>query len=157
MKAIERRDEAGLTILEYIIALIIVMVAFVTWLSLTSTGVRNGVFVKKLADVKWLSSQKAAELSDKATVILKQIPQTEQKIGSIAPNKAEAGYFDLLDETGNLITDESGSIGTARYIRQWMIVKNFPVEGNISIYVSVSYKATNKVIRLAKVIKTDGL
>jgi hypothetical protein len=59
------RSESGFSILEYIVALILITVAFVTVLELTATGVKNGSFVQRLGDVQSLATSKASELQAK--------------------------------------------------------------------------------------------
>src|SRR5205085_9628832 len=116
----DRAGEAGISILEYIIALVLVMIALIAWLELTATGVKNGTFVKRLGDVESLSSSKAAELARQANTLIKIIPNGQRKIGSIAPNAQIDGYSDLLDGYGNVIPESEQHKKIVKFVRQWL-------------------------------------
>ena len=150
-------SEAGISILEYIIALVLVMIAFVTWLELTATAVKKGTFVKRLGDVEALASSKAADLAKQADELVKKIPKNQGKAGSVAPSKPVGGYFELLDESGQVIPDTSKAL--SKFERQWLIIKDLPGKNEVTVYVSVLYKERNRtsIFRLTKAVKTDGM
>ncbi len=158
-----KTEENGFSTLEYVVALIIVMIAFVSWLSLLSTGVRNGTFVKRVADVNALSSSKATELIKQSETIIQAIPTGETTIGSIAPNPLIQGYFDYLDEFGKVLVnnvppDELGirKRFNPKYTRQWQVFKDYPRVGDVSVLVSVFSNDTNKLVRLTKLVRPKG-
>src|ERR1044071_10418761 len=99
---INRPKEAGLSSLEYIIALIIIMIAFVGWLNLTSTSIRNAGFVKKLADVNALASTKISQLDSQVNSLVAAIPSGQSQIGSLAPDAPINGYFEQLNQAGEI-------------------------------------------------------
>ena len=171
--------QAGFSLLEYIIALTILMIAFVAWLQLTATAVNNGRFVQKLADVKTLSSSKVMELSQRATAIVQSFSPGQSRVGSLEPDNLVSGYFDELNESGCIISrNPQGQLvldcsnvsappsagvnptfsqsAVPKYLRQWMIVRDQPTIGDISVYVSVAYKEPYHITRLEKIVKTDG-
>lgn len=161
------KNEAGISAFEYVIALIIIMIAFVGWLQLTSTAVKNGTHVRKLGDIGWLAAAKATELSDRAEALIKNIPANQAQVGSIAPDKTIEGFYDLFDEAGRPLckTDTAGKINcqllTAnaipKFVRQWLIVKDHPKANDISIYVTVSHKDSNKIVRQVREVKTEAV
>jgi hypothetical protein len=133
---------------------------------LTSTSIKNSNFVKKSVDVENLASLKAAELIKIAETEAEKIPPNERLIGSIAPDAPLPNYSDQLGELGNLLatTNPKSRIGPSKspaadvpvFQRQWMIVRDDPNPGDISIYVSVGYTgAAGKVTRFAKEVKTE--
>ncbi len=146
----------GFSIFEYLVALIIVTIAFLSWLQLTVTTVQNGAFVKRLADVGSLSSSKASEVLKNAEKAFADSPPTVQTVGTIAPHAVSEGYYDLLDRSGRVLTSyqSKSEIG---FVRQWMIVRDLPVKGGYSVYVSVVCMETRRLMRLAKATKIDGI
>ncbi|MBL8150306.1 MAG: hypothetical protein JNN15_10315 [Blastocatellia bacterium] len=153
-----KRGESGFSAIEYVIALILVMVAFITWLELTVTAVKNGEFVGKIGDLRAISSEKASELAKIADRIAMTIPRGSQKIGSVAPNPALPDFSDYLDEDGRQVNvDSTEAKLRVKYLRQWMIVKDHPNTGDISVYVTVKNSEKNRVLRLTKIVKTDGI
>jgi prepilin-type N-terminal cleavage/methylation domain-containing protein len=168
------REQRGFSMLEYIVALIIVGVGLVCWLDLCVTGVKNGAFVRKLDDIKWSSGSKAVELLKQADTLAGQIPLGQQTIGSIAPAAPLPGFYDelneagwliragtngaiLIDPAGNQHQPKSASDTVVRFVRQWQVVRDLPNKGEISIYVSLVYLDSNQIMRIAKVVKTDGI
>ena len=156
-KLCRKRGEAGISIVEYIVAVTLIGIAFVTWLELTSTGVKNGTFAQRLGDVKSLATSKATELAKDADKLIKDIPKGKRKIGSITPGQAMSGYFELLDSKGELISSAYSKNTQVKFVRQWLIVKDLPYKDEVTVYVAVIYKDTNRVLRLAKAVKADGI
>jgi hypothetical protein len=169
-------SQAGFSLFEYIIALIIVGVGLVCWLNLCVTGVKNGSFVRKLDDIKWNSSAKGVELLRQADQLADQIPVGQQSIGSIAPDAPiSPDYSDILNENGwlitydqnrqpvlidplgNKITNAPAASMVGKFLRQWKVVKDLPGKGEITIYVSIVYIDTNQIMRVGKFVKTDGI
>lgn len=153
----KRNGEAGVTILEYIIALVIIMVAFIAWLELTATAVKNGSFVKRIGDVKGLASSKAADLAKRADELVKKIPKNQRRAGTVFPNRPIDGYFELLDASGAAIPNARKAL--SYFERQWLVVKDLPAKGEVTVHVSVVYKEAGRtsIIRYADAVKTDGL
>jgi hypothetical protein len=151
------RSEAGITIVEYIVALLIIGIVFVSLLELASTGVKNGVFAQKLGDVKILATSKATELIKDADELVKKIPKGKRRIGSITPSLAIDGYFDRLDANGELIVATDLQKRPVKFIRQWEIVKDLPEKEEVTVYVVVIYKESNQILRLVKAVKSDGI
>ncbi|MBI4852361.1 MAG: type II secretion system protein [Acidobacteria bacterium] len=94
----------GFTLLEYIIAFVLVGAVMSTLFSLTIGGVKNGKFIQKLADVRVLASQKATELYNDLPKNLKNIPISQTTGGSIDPNNPAQGYFDLVNDSGCVVS-----------------------------------------------------
>lgn len=103
------RTHKGFSAIEYMIAAILLVIIFINLGKLLITGVKNGQFVKKLADVGAIASQKTTELFNDTPNQVKLIPNGQTQIGSIDPNFPMPGYFDLLNESGCLITNSTGS------------------------------------------------
>jgi hypothetical protein len=97
------RTNQGFSAVEYMIAAIFLAIVFINLGKLLITGVKNGQFVKKLADVGALASQKTSELFNDTPNQVKLIPNGQTQAGSIDPNSPMPGYFDLLNESGCLI------------------------------------------------------
>lgn len=97
------RTDQGFSAVEYMIAAILLAIIFINLGKLLIAGVKNGQFVKKLADVGALASQKTTELFNDTPNQVKLIPNGQTQIGSIDPNFPMPGYFDLLNESGCLI------------------------------------------------------
>lgn len=146
----------GFSTFEYLVALIIVMIAFISWLQLTVTAVQNGTFVRRLADVGTLSSSKASEVLKDSEKVFAHLPPSVNTIGAIAPQPVIDGYYDLLDSSGQPLTSYQ-SKSEIRYIRQWVIKRDLPAKGNYSVFVSVLCLQTHRVLRLAKATKLDGI
>jgi hypothetical protein len=146
----KKRSENGLTLVECIIALIIIMVAVLGLFDLMVISVRNGEFIQRLADVQALSYGKATEVANDVNKVVATIPQGQTKIGSVAPSDPVVGFYDTLDRAGNVIETE----GVAKFTRQWMVVKDHPLQGEITVYCSVTYLDKHYITRLARVVKT---
>jgi prepilin-type N-terminal cleavage/methylation domain-containing protein len=170
-------DQAGFSLMEYLVALILIGIALVAFLELTATGVKNGVFAKRLGDVKSLATGKAAELARDADRVVNGFKKGQRIKGSLTPGNPADGCFELLDGDGEVINgfkvEEApieyidGKIKvigepkfrtpTARFVRQWMYVNDLPDKGEITVFVVVVSKDTNQIIRTAKAVKIDGL
>ncbi len=94
----------GFSLIEYIIAFVLIGAVMATLFSITVGGLKNGRFVQKLADVKVLASQKATDLFNDIPNQLKNIPRGQTIGGSIDPNAPAIGYFDLLNESGCVVS-----------------------------------------------------
>jgi hypothetical protein len=151
-----KQRQAGLSALEYVIAVVIILVVFTAWLQLTSTAIQNGNFVKRLADVGNLASFKANELSANADAEVEKLLTANLTTGgAIAPLTPVPGYFDEFDETGKPAL--STGAGAAVFRRQWTVVRDKPNVGDVTFVVSVSYiGGAGKVLRLAKIINTES-
>jgi hypothetical protein len=146
----KKSNENGITLIECIIALIIIMVAVLGLFDLMITSVRNGEFIQRLADVQALSYGKATEIANDVNKVVATIPQGQTKIGSVAPDDPVVGFYDELDRRGNVI--EEGAV--VKFTRQWMVVKDHPLQGDITVYCSVTYRDKHYITRLARVVKT---
>lgn len=146
----------GFSTFEYLAALIITMIAFISWLQLTVTAVQNGTFVKQLADVGMLSSSKASEVLQDSEKVFANLPPSVNSIGAIAPHPVVDGYYDLLDSSGQPVTSYQ-SKSEIRFIRQWVIIRDIPSKGSYSVFVSVLCPQTHRVLRLANATKFDGI
>lgn len=98
------KSAKGFSLLEYIIAFVLIGVVMSTLFALTVGGVKNGRFVQKLADVKVLASQKATDLYKDLPNQLKNIPLNQSVAGSIDPNNPAQGYFELLNDSGCIVS-----------------------------------------------------
>lgn len=164
-----KSNNLGLSILECIIAILLISIALVSWASLTARSLRNGTFTRRLVDTEFLGMSKGSELIQNVDKILKTLPLEQTTAGSIKPGELVPGYFEQLNEAGCLIT-EAGidcrnvtlnndllpTLATAkipRYTRQWSLVKDFPNNGDVSIYVLVVYRDNSEVLRTYKFVK----
>ncbi|MEW6734611.1 MAG: prepilin-type N-terminal cleavage/methylation domain-containing protein [Acidobacteriota bacterium] len=171
---------AGFTLLEVVVAIVLLGILAAAWLQLAGNTISSGRFAQKLADVNALATGKASELIKNADTLVQTLPEGQKTLGAIAPNPPINGYFDLLDESGRTLTsggvEKSGPRGSeggdsgdggprggegsgfvAKFVRQWLIVKDHPGPGSVTVYVSVIYKDSNRILRLAKAVKTDGI
>ena len=148
----------GFTIIECLIALVVVGIAIVAYLELVSTAVKNGTFTRRLDDVKSLASKKASELAKDADSLAKLIPSGKRSIGTLAPAKLLPGYSQVLNESFQPIADP-GNVTSPKFILQWMIIKDLPQKNEITVLVSCAYKYGNKlqIVRVAEAVKTDGI
>lgn len=157
-----RRSQAGLSAIEYVIALIIVMIAFVGWLQLTPSTIKQGAFTKKLADVSLLCSAKSIELSPKAVDLVKSLPKGGS-VGSIAPQSPINGFNDQLNNAGEIISTLAGTQSANQdkvivFKRQWMIVRDLPNDNDVTIFVSVSYNGSSgKVVKVTKKVNIEAI
>ena len=97
----------GFSLLEVVIAIILLIMIMAILVTITLGGIKNGVFAKHLADVTVLTSQKATDLFNSATFEIKSIPSKQNTIGSIDPSQPLAGYVDYLNESGCIIKNLS--------------------------------------------------
>lgn len=104
MKQINIKRAKGFSLIEYIIAFVLIGVVMSTLFTMTVGGVKNGRFVQKLADVKVLASQKATDLYKDLPTQLKNIPLNQFVAGSIDPNNPAQGYFELLNDSGCIVS-----------------------------------------------------
>lgn len=105
------RNKNGFSLLEFIIAIILVGLVITILFSITVTGVKNGRFVQRLADVRTLASQKATQLFNDIPNQVKNFPVGQTQAGSLDPNNPVNGYFDLLNDSGCLINSSVVVIG----------------------------------------------
>jgi hypothetical protein len=154
-------DQNGFSILEYIVALIIVMVAIVAWLELAATGVKNTTFAKRLDDAETLASSRATELIKQADELVKKIPRGKRRVGSLSPDGRDRDYSDVLNESLELITskDRPDENSSPKFVRQWVVIRDLPGKGEVTVLVSVSYKENNRtrLVGFARAVKSDGI
>lgn len=151
------KNQRGISIIEYIIALLIVTIGIVSWLELTTSAVQTGTHVEKLSITKDLAREKATELAKNANTLFAQVPQTIDTLGSITPNAPIVNYSDYLDYQGNTIPNNQSSPSTTipKFIRQWLLVRNEPNNNDFTIVVSVVYAENNRIVRIAKSVVSD--
>jgi len=103
----QRKDfsSKGFTLIETIIAVAIGAIIFGGIATLCTSTIKNGKFVEKLSDTNVLLSQKLSDLFNNASVESAKIPNNVLRVGSINPSSPVNGYFDLLNESGCLISN----------------------------------------------------
>jgi prepilin-type N-terminal cleavage/methylation domain-containing protein len=152
-----KRDDNGLSLVEVMIAVVLVGIAFATWSQLAARSIKNGTFSKSLANTNSLCSEKALELAKRSDKFAQLIPKTSTAVGSIAPSPVQEGFFEELDRNGEVITPQKKNNTIVAYIRQFMIMKDYPVKDAVIVYVSVKDKTSNQILRVATAIKPDGI
>ncbi|MEW6736444.1 MAG: prepilin-type N-terminal cleavage/methylation domain-containing protein [Acidobacteriota bacterium] len=171
--------DQGFSLLELAIAILLLGLLVGAWLQTVTSTIRNDLFLQKLGDVNALSSDKAGQLIKQADQLAQMIPSDQLSIGAIAPNDPVPGFFDTLDENGNVIGGvpdkrlgphgllgdgqdggpkggDKGSSPVVKFIRQWLIVRE-PDSKDITVYVSLVYKDSNQITRIARAARVDGL
>lgn len=175
-----KRFIKGFSAIEWIIAAILLGIVFANVGRLMVTTIKNGVFVQKLTDTNTLITQKTNQLFSDSKNQASKIPAGQTQIGSIDPSRPVAGYFDLFNESGCLITSgtptkDGTDLPTSpldcstsnftnpsrstfpRFRRQWLVVKNFPNPQDVTAYVIVVYQDNNSISRINFATKSDGL
>ncbi|MEW6732422.1 MAG: type II secretion system protein [Acidobacteriota bacterium] len=179
-------SQRGITLLELAVAILLLTILVAAWLGFVHQTIVSGRFSQKLADVNALTFDQAGRLIKDADNLVLQVPDGQQSIGSIAPADPIPSYFDLLDENGKPINgraDDKGSdeppddgfeggpgghsggprggsnSGTpvAKFVRQWLVVKNLPGTGDVAVFVSVKYLQTNQILRISRASRVDGI
>ncbi len=68
---------------------------------------------------------------------------------------AIGGALNTIDCSNSTVANPSTST-VARYRRQWMMIKDFPLNGDVSMVVTIVYQQTNQVADTSIITKTDG-
>lgn len=167
------KKQAGLSIIEFIIALTLVLIVIVGWLRVTSNGIQNNYFVVQMGEVDTLGKSKAQAVIDNLTTIIPYLG-TQTVAGSLIPNQLLPNYSDQLNESGCVIgvdgvdcsevsklpQTEGHKLSDSRvprFTRQWVIKENFPDQGNISVMVRLERLGPNPIVRMFKETKADGV
>ena len=167
--------QAGVSLVEYIIALTLVVIVIVGWLRLTSYGIQNNHFVVQLGEMDTLARGKVHAIIDNLAVIVPHLA-TQTGSGSLNPGELLPGYSDQLNQSGCLIgadgepvdcTEVSQLLQTKghtlsdsrvpRFTRQWLISTNYPDQNNITVTLHIKRLGTNPIVRLSKETKIDGI
>lgn len=98
-------NNTGLSLIECLIALILISMVLATLFTMTAAGVRNGRFVTKVADTRVLSERKVADVFKDISNQLKLFAPKENQLGSLDPSTPMSGYFDVLNQSGCLLTN----------------------------------------------------
>lgn len=104
LKFLTKSNIRGFSLVEYMIAAILIGIMFGGLGKIMLTTINNGRFVQKFVDVNVLSLKKASELYNDSINQVNLIPKNQTQIGSINPNNPINGYFDLLNESGCLLS-----------------------------------------------------
>lgn len=166
----------GFTLLEAAIAIGILLLVFGTLTILAVTSVKNAKFEEHAINLNVLVSQKTSGLFGNITNELTKFPKGATQVGSINADTPATGYFDLLNESGCVVSisrvdslgnrnlDCSGSIVnrpsndlTPKFRRQWTIRKDFPQYSEITIAVVVVYQQTNQIVKSLTITKSDNV
>lgn len=106
-------DNKGFSLFEVIIAIILGISVMAVLMTLTLGGVKNNRFALTLADMSTLTEQKASDIFKDIPKQIKNMPNGVNTLGSINPTQPVNGYFDLLNDSGCVLTTgyqlESGS------------------------------------------------
>lgn len=98
-------NNKGLSLIECLIALILISMVLATLFTMTAAGVKNGRFVTKVADTRVLSEKKVADVFKDINNQLKLFAPKENQLGSLDPSTPMPGYFDVLNQSGCLLTN----------------------------------------------------
>lgn len=98
-------NNKGLSLIECLIALILISMVLATLFTMTAAGVKNGRFVTKVADTRVLSEKKVADVFKNISNQLKLFAPKENQLGSLDPSTPVPGYFDVLNQSGCLLTN----------------------------------------------------
>lgn len=98
-------NNKGLSLIECLIALILISMVLATLFTMTAAGVKNGRFVTKVADTRVLSEKKVADVFKNISNQLKLFAPKENQLGSLDPSTPMPGYFDVLNQSGCLLTN----------------------------------------------------
>lgn len=168
--------QKGISIIEYLIALTILSLVVVGAFGLASTGVKNNHFVIEVGDLDILGERKANELIKQLPVILTQMPKQTSSVGSLT--ELLPLYSEQLNDSGCVIRTNSdeGAIGVdctaiadqavgqtlsasrvPTFTRQWLILTNYPDQGNVTVVVKLVRLGINPITRIARQTKVDGI
>lgn len=104
------KQQKGFSLLEMIIAIILLIALMSVAVSMTVGGVKSGKSNQVIADLRTLASQKNSEISNDLTNQLKQFTVGQTLAGSINPSQPTNGYFDLLNEFGCVVQKSSSFV-----------------------------------------------
>ncbi len=161
----------GFTLLEAVIAIGILILVFGTLTILCTTSVKTAKFEEHLVNLNALVSQKTSNLFASISSEITKFPAGATQVGSLNADTPITGYYDLLNESGCIVSttngsnlDCSGTIVanpsrnlTPKFRRQWTIRKDFPNSGDITIGVVVVYDQTNQIIKSLTTTKSDNV
>jgi type II secretory pathway pseudopilin PulG len=166
----------GFTLLEAVIAIAISILVFGGLTILGVNSVKTAKFEEHLINLNALVEQKSSALFNNITNELAKFPTGATQVGSINVDSPVTGYYDLLNESGcivstttldglgNRVLDCSGSIVgkpsndlTARFRRQWSVKKDFPSPGDVTVALVVVYQQTNQIVKSTYITKSDNV
>ena len=171
-----RTKQKGISVIEYIIALTVLLIVVVGWLGVASTGVKNNHFVIEVGDLDILGQRKANELIKQLPVVLSQVPKGNTSVGSLID--LLPSYSEQLNDSGCVIkTDGDGAANgvdctaiadealgqtfsdsrVPHFTQQWMIVTNYPDQGNVTVAVKLVRLGSNPITRVVRQTKVDGI
>lgn len=101
------KKQNGFSLLEAIIAIILLIALMSVAVSMTVGGVKSGKSNQVIADLRTLASQKNSEVSNDLTNQLKRFVSGQTLAGSINPSSPVNGYFDVLNEFGCVVQKSS--------------------------------------------------
>jgi len=97
-------DNKGFSLFEVVIAIILGISVMAVLMTLTLGGVKNNRFALTLADMSTLTEQKASDVFKDIPKQIKNTPNGVNTLGSINPTQPVNGYFDLLNDSGCVLT-----------------------------------------------------
>lgn len=108
-------NSKGFSLFEVVIAIILGISVMAVLMTLTLGGVKNNRFALTLADMSTLTEQKASEVFKNIPREVSNMSNQINTLGSINPVQPVSGYFDLLNDSGCVLTTgyqlEGGSKG----------------------------------------------
>lgn len=149
-------NQKGISIIELVISVLVVAIVITSWLQLTSSSIQTGTHVEKVAVVKDFAKAKVVELAKNANSIFANMPSGVDAIGSLSPGVPITNFSDQLDFQGNSIPLPNNQAIIPKFTRQWLLVRNSPNNGDITIFCSVVYSDNNRIVRIAKSVVTDS-
>ena len=97
-------DNKGFSLFEVVIAIILGISVMAVLMTLTLGGVKNNRFALTISDMSTLTEQKASDVFKDIPREITNMPNGVNTLGSINPTQPVNGYFDLLNDSGCVLT-----------------------------------------------------
>jgi hypothetical protein len=97
-------NNKGFSLFEVVIAIILGISVMAVLMTLTLGGVKNNRFALTLADMSVLAEQKASDIFKNIPRELNNMSNGVSALGSLNPEQPINGYFDLLNDSGCVLT-----------------------------------------------------
>ena len=103
-------NNKGFSLLELVIVIILAGVLMAVTFNMVVGGVKNGELAEDLSDVSVLVSSKTSKIFNNLPAEMAKFSANQKLAGSIDPTNLVPGYFDVLNQSGCVI---SGSVITS--------------------------------------------
>jgi prepilin-type N-terminal cleavage/methylation domain-containing protein len=151
-RAKKRAPQSGFTIVELLVALVVVMAVIFIYGLNSANYTNNQSTILRLATMHHVGVSKAEQLAEPTSLerAISGLNATTTTLGSLAPVNAVANFSDELDLNGQIVPSGKGT-----FIRQWMIVNNKPTEGSQAIFVSVYERYRSDSLRYFYIVRGE--